>query len=134
MAPSQRLNPNLTRFVSTLPVPTLLYLLEAALASTGITNYQTDRDLVDSTWIASIRFLGRDRRSQGMGGRICISEGWLADEGEEDDDRGMQDDEGAKGTKGWDVVLWKKQADPLELKRLWAALVRALPGGVVFAT
>lgn len=46
----------------------------------------------------------------------------------------MQEDDEDEGTTGFDVVLMKKEADPLELKRLWAEVMKKLPAGMVFAT
>lgn len=35
---------------------------------------------------------------------------------------------------GYGVVLWKKDADPLELKRLWREIGRRLPNGMIHIT
>lgn len=37
------------------------------------------------------------------------------------------------GEEGWDVVCWKKKADPMELKRLWKEVQRVC-AEIVFAT
>lgn len=63
---------------------------------------------------------------------------------EDDDDNEENDDErrgggGGKGQNeegedGFDVTLWKKVAEPIELKKVWKAVMGRLPSGMVTAT
>lgn len=42
--------------------------------------------------------------------------------------------EKGEGEDGLDVTLWKKVAEPIELKRVWKAVMGRLPPGMVNAT
>lgn len=146
MAPTQRGNPNTTRFFTTLAVPTLLSHLTTALTTLGVTHVVLSTP--NTIFLTRVKITGRDKRGEKLEGSVTVAEGWLPDvEGsirEEEEGEGMDVDvdeevevevgEKAKGTKGFDVVMWKKEADPLELKRLWARIVQLLPREVVFAT
>lgn len=91
-------------------------------------------------FLTRVKITGLDKRGEKCEGSITVAEGCLPDVVDggriAEEDEGMDvDDEGeSKGTKGFDVVMWKKQADPLELKRLWMRIVQSLPREVVFAT
>lgn len=141
MAPTQRANPNLTRFFTTLPVPTLLQHLTRSLTNLGVSHSVLPTP--DTMFLTRVKITGFDKRGEKCEGSITVAEGCLPDVdggriAEEGEGEGMDvDGEGegdAKGTKGFDVVMWKKQADPLELKRLWMRIVQSLPREVVFAT
>ena len=90
-------------------------------------------------FLTRVKITGRDKRGERLDGSIAVTESTLPDleEVSEMDVDMDDDDEGSsrqKGTKGYDVVMWKKQADPLELKRLWARIMDKLPREAVFAT
>ncbi|ORY86703.1 kinase-like domain-containing protein [Leucosporidium creatinivorum] len=141
MAPTQRANPNLTRFFTTLPVPTLVQHLTQSLTTLGVSHSVLPTP--DTIFLTRVKITGLDKRGEKCEGSITVAEGCLPDvDGgriaeEEEGGEGMEVDgeEGmGKGTKGFDVVMWKKVADPLELKRLWMRIVQSLPREVVFAT
>lgn len=125
MAPSQRTNPNLSRFFSTWPLESIVATLEAIFTSLAVPLAATLRDAATSE--VRIRFRHTDQRHQRLHGAVKISPSVLPSD--EDDDE-MDESEGA-GTPGFDVVCWKKQADPLEMRRLWSQVLKALPPGLV---
>ncbi|GAA5986515.1 hypothetical protein JCM11641_005225 [Rhodosporidiobolus odoratus] len=71
------------------------------------------------------------QRQQGMGMDL--------DSDSEDDDnlpggQRREHEEEEQGQEGFDVVCLKREADPLEMKRVWRDLTGRLPEGVVLAT
>ncbi|SCV70180.1 BQ2448_1574 [Microbotryum intermedium] len=174
MAPTQRSNPHLTRFFSTLPLETLVHYLDQAFsalalnpaqptsspipplnalhASAGLTHEivlmvaptsTTMEDAPRPKPMARFRFGMKDRRGEKLTGSLSVTESVLPDLSDElsssrggmdvdDEDAKMGDDD--RGTKGWDVVMWKKSGDPMELKRVWKLFCSLLPEGTAFAT
>lgn len=55
------------------------------------------------------------------------------DEGDQEDRNGNENGQG-EGDDGLDVTLWKKVAEPIELKKVWKAVMGRLPAGMVTAT
>ncbi|SGY15464.1 BQ5605_C013g07374 [Microbotryum silenes-dioicae] len=175
MAPTQRSNPHLTRFFSTLPLETLVQYVDQAFsalaqhsiqqsssssspsssalhASAGLKHEIISMIAPTSTTtgnaprpkpMARFKFGMKDRRGEKLTGSLSVTESVLPDLNDDPSSNagGMDvDDEDAKigaedrGTKGWDVVMWKKSGDPMELKRVWKLLCSFLPDGTVFAT
>ncbi|GAA6036460.1 hypothetical protein JCM8097_003518 [Rhodosporidiobolus ruineniae] len=198
MAPTQRTNPNLTRFFTTQPLPVLLSVLTRALdalalpspsssaggkahellysdpasPSTPATRPPSIEEIQNAplgTLLARYRIRTTDRRGQrlwvgiavqksvlppmlGAGGasQARASQGGNGGEGgmdvdldldsDEEDDApppgggGGGGEEEDKGEEGFDVVCLKRDADPLEMKRVWREVVRRMPEGVVVAT
>lgn len=58
----------------------------------------------------------------------------MDDEDEEEDTSANAAADASEGEKGLDVTMWKKSADPIELKKVWKAVMSRLPGGMVTAT
>lgn len=130
MAPSQRTNPHISRFFSTTTLSNLIPTFEAIFLSLSIPLAKTIISEDESE--ARVRFRHRDKRGEKLIGMIRISPSVLpSEQGNGSMDMEEGDDE---GTSGFDVVLLKKEADPLELKRLWAQVMSKLPAGIVFAT
>lgn len=121
MAASQRTNPNLTRFFSTSPVPLISTTLDRALRSLGITQLHLKPGSPEQAYVVSISFKTLDKRGQELSGRITVAPSVLPEEG------------GMEGVEGWDVVLWKRVGEPMELKRLWTGVMRFC-AAIVFAT
>ncbi|GAA5956365.1 hypothetical protein JCM10213_000553 [Rhodosporidiobolus nylandii] len=189
MAPTQRTNPNLTRFFTKEPLPVLISCLRKALDSLALPAPASSRDgkawelLYSSvspsssssasspspapptredietaslgTLLARFRIRSIDKRKQRLWVGLHISKSVLPpdpsaralpsqsqggmdldlDSDEEDDmPRGAQQEQEEKGEEGFDVVCWKRDADPLELKRVWKEVISRLPPGVVLAT
>ncbi|GAA5841399.1 hypothetical protein JCM11251_006177 [Rhodosporidiobolus azoricus] len=186
MAPTQRTNPNTTRFFTTQPLPVLLSLLSRALDSLSLpvppssTNGKAHELLYSSstgdessiapsleevqqaplrTMFARFRVRSEDRRRQRLWFGVQVSKSILTpqappsssaypasqpgmDVDSDDDDNGNggapKGGQGAaeeeKGEEGLDVVCLKRDADPLEMKRLWREIVRRMPEGVIAAT
>ncbi|GAA6025457.1 hypothetical protein JCM10207_005732 [Rhodosporidiobolus poonsookiae] len=185
MAPTQRTNPNLTRFFTTQPLPVLVSLLTRVLDSLSLPTSSSSTtgkayELIYSspsapadvpaaalptveevqaaslnTLFVRFRIRSVDRRKQHLWAGLYIRKSILpADVGvrasqqpqgqemdidSDDDDapaaggRGAPDEE-EKGEEGLDVVCQKRDADPLEIKRLWREIVQRMPEGVVVAT
>lgn len=138
MAPTQRTNPNLTRFFTTLPLPTLLSHLSTALSALQPPiGFQVQPE-PEGIFLARVKLVGLDKRGERLEGSVNVSEGALPEgdlmEVDDEEDEAEGGAGGGGGTKGLDVVLWKKVADPLELKRLWMRILEGLPREVVFAT
>ncbi|GAA5938566.1 uncharacterized protein JCM15063_005356 [Sporobolomyces koalae] len=50
----------------------------------------------------------------------------------DDDDKSVRPDDA--GQHGYDVTLWKKVAEPIELKKVWKQVLSRLPPGMITAT
>ncbi|KAK4047311.1 Chk1 protein kinase [Microbotryomycetes sp. JL201] len=141
MAPTQRTNPNLTRFFTAKPMHAFLHDLTATLTNLNVPHQTITTPA--AAFLARVRITTLDSRGQDLLGSITISESILPDHPEdlsqavqemdvdEDDDSTTRS---GQGTKGFDIVMWRKSADPLELKRLWIKIVKNLPSDCVFAT
>ncbi|GAA5860103.1 hypothetical protein JCM8547_009178 [Rhodosporidiobolus lusitaniae] len=196
MAPTQRTNPNLTRFFSTQPLPVLLSLLSRILASLSLApfsansgaavellytpsggeggggggkqpNVEEIQQASLGTLFARFRIRTSDKRGQRLWVGIHVSKSLLpplpsagpsqangsrrrrvpkasqgmdvdsasdSEEEEEEEEIDGVEHEEEKGEEGFDVVCMKRDADPLEMKRLWRKVVEGLPEGVVVAT
>lgn len=128
MAPSQRTNPNLSRFFSTTALATLVQSFEAIFHHLGVVLAPTVTDGVE----ARVRFRHRDKRGEKLSGQIKITPSVLP---AEDASQRMNDggEETEDGTQGYDVVCFKKEADPLEMRRLWTEVLKALPPGIIYS-
>lgn len=162
MAPTQRTNPNLTRFFTTQPLPVLLSCLTRALTAlalapssasspafellysspsgTGESPTAPSVEHVSSaalgTLLSRVRIRTRDRRSQKLWLAILVSKSVLPPDPAQSQGSahaGSMDVDGGAEQEGLDVVCWKREADPLEMKRLWRSVVERLPEGVVVA-
>lgn len=128
MAPTQRTNPGLTRFFTTLPPDEFLLHLVAALERLEIQHRVLPAPEVAGTpFLARVKIRGTDKRGLPVEGSITLNASTLPS-------TDAMDLNGQNDTAGLDVVMWKKKADPLELKVLWRTIMRALPFGVVHAT
>ncbi|GAA5928355.1 hypothetical protein JCM1841_003539 [Sporobolomyces salmonicolor] len=162
MAPTQRTNPNLTRFFTTTPLATLLSTLDTILSSLAIphevltlspSSSDPPRVATLGELLARVRAKTTDRRRERLVFAIHVSRSVLpseeeaassqrmdtdSDDGEDDSPLpvagGGGEDEKAGGVEGFDVVCMKREADPLELKRVWKSVLERLPEGVVVAT
>ncbi|BGP50608.1 Chk1 protein kinase [Rhodotorula kratochvilovae] len=162
IAPTQRTNPNLTRFFTTQPLPVLLSVLTRALSALSLNPYtpstpafellysspspssaakeSTSPPSVEAisstplgTLLARVRIRTRDKRAQKLWLAILVSKSVLPpDPASSSSGGGGMDVDGAE-QEGLDVVCWKREADPLEMKRLWRSVVERLPEGVVVA-
>ncbi|KAK4055395.1 Chk1 protein kinase [Microbotryomycetes sp. JL221] len=147
MAPTQRTNPNLTRFFTTQPLETFLNHLISTLLNLSIQHEIINEPT--NAFLSRVKIQSIDKRGQDLCGSITISESILPNENDSidsltvvqemdvDDENDNETNESIKmkgGTKGYDIVMWRKSADPLELKRLWIKIVKSLPSGCVFAT
>lgn len=190
MAPTQRTNPNLTRFFTTQPLPVLLSILTRALDQAPLAspkNGSKPYKLIYSspsssspndppaaappmpeeiqaaplgTLLSRFRIRTVDKRGQRLWVGFHISKSVLPYDpafdpapatstsaarasrapprasqamdldSDSDDDEEEQVEEPA-GQDGFDVVCYKREADPLEMKRLWREVMKALPEGVV---
>lgn len=130
MAPTQRTNPGLTRFFTTLPREDFLAQLVSALERLEIQHRVLPAPEISGTpFLARIKVRGTDKRGLPIEGSITLNSSTLP-QGD-----GMElDGTDSNDLQGLDVVMWKKKADPLELKVLWRTIMRALPSGVVHAT
>lgn len=83
---------------------------------------------------ARIRVEGRDKRGEKLSGNVTVAVGRLpASAGGGGGGGGMEvDGEEEEMQDGWEVVLHKKVADPLELKRFWGNMVDGLGREVVW--
>ncbi|GAA5836517.1 hypothetical protein JCM9279_000413 [Rhodotorula babjevae] len=162
MAPTQRTNPNLTRFFTTQPLPVLLSCLTRALTALALTPssasspafellYSSPSGTGESptapsvehvssaalgTLLSRVRIRTRDRRSQKLWLAILVSKSVLPPDPMQQSQGGAlggMDVDGGGEQEGLDVVCWKREADPLEMKRLWRSVVERLPEGVVVA-
>lgn len=123
MAPSQMNNPGISKFFSTVPLENLITLFENIFHSFSI---PLQRTLVSPTFHeAQVKFRGMDSRGEMLHGAVRITEGFLPDMG--------MDELSGQGIRGWDVVCWKKLANPLELRRLWLRILKVVPEGVVYS-
>ena len=132
MAPSQKTNPNLNRFFSTTPLDVLVQTIESIFRSLSIPLVQTLRD-PSSAEEVRVRFRHTDHRRQNCYGAVKITKSVLPFD---DDEGGSEMDVDAgeeQGTPGFDVVCWKKQADPLELRKLWKEVMNRIPPQMIFA-
>ncbi|GAA5913409.1 hypothetical protein JCM5296_000904 [Sporobolomyces johnsonii] len=170
MAPTQRTNPNLTRFFTTTPLATLLSTLDAILSALAIPHEVLTLSPSPSSapalgeLLARVRAKTTDRRRERLVFAIHVSRSVLPSEegddvasssqqpmdtdSDDDDDGdgeegkrppsggGGEEEDGKKrgGVEGFDVVCMKREADPLELKRVWKSVLERLPEGVVVAT
>ncbi|BGO94236.1 hypothetical protein NBRC10512_006870 [Rhodotorula toruloides] len=148
MAPTQRTNPNLTRFFTTQPLPVLTSLISRALQSLDLpapssaskpyellypssTSAPSPEEIASAslgTLFCRFRIRTTDKRRQKLFFGITIAKSVLPS----DDMNGMEIDGG--GQEGFDVVCLKKEADPLEMKRVWRKIVERMPEGVIVAT
>lgn len=170
MAPTQRTNPNLTRFFTSQPLPVLLSVLTRALSSLSLApsspSTQPFELLYSSlasgssasakesstaptveqvssaplgTLLARVRIRTRDKRNQKLWLAILVSKSVLPPDPSQSQGGGAGgmdvdgEEEQERGQEGLDVVCWKREADPLEMKRLWRSVVERLPEGVVVA-
>ncbi|GAA5961762.1 hypothetical protein JCM3765_004062 [Sporobolomyces pararoseus] len=157
MAPTQATNPNLSRFFSTTPLSQLLSALQQSLDSLSLPNELVHTSSSSSgqerlgTLYSRLRVKTKDKRGMKMEFAIHVSKGFLPSQGSafsrasqsidmdtEDDDE--ENVEGGKeqireeGEDGFDVTLWKKVAEPIELKKVWKAVMGRLPTGMITAT
>ncbi|GAA5907845.1 hypothetical protein JCM6882_004572 [Rhodosporidiobolus microsporus] len=77
---------------------------------------------------------GGASQSQGGGAGMGMDVDSDDDEGPPVGGQGGHEQEEEKGEEGLDVVCLKRDADPLEMKRLWREVLRRMPEGVVVAT
>lgn len=135
MAPSQRTNPNTSRFFSTASLDILIATFESIFRSLSVVLATTVTDGIEGR----VRFRHRDKRGEKLAGQVKITPSVLPYENadtnamEEDNDDEEEEDEEKRGIKGYDVVCFKKEADPLELRRLWAEVLKRLPADVIYA-
>ena len=130
MAPSQRTNPNLSRFFSTSSLDEIVQILESIFNSLSIPLLETLRDPSSSE--VRVRFRHIDHRRQKCYGAVKITKSLLPFE--DDEEGGMDVDGGEEqGTPGFDVVCWKKQADPLELRKLWREVMNRFPPNMIYS-
>ncbi|KAM0790935.1 hypothetical protein ACM66B_004241 [Microbotryomycetes sp. NB124-2] len=142
MAPTQRTNPNLTRFFTTKPIQTFLQDLTTTLTKLNVPHQTITTPA--AAFLARVRITTVDSRGQDLHGSITISESVLPDHPDDvsqavqemdvDDEEEDSPRSDGQGTKGFDIVMWRKSADPLELKRFWIKIVKSLPPDCVFAT
>ncbi|GJN93388.1 hypothetical protein Rhopal_006442-T1 [Rhodotorula paludigena] len=154
MAPTQRTNPNLTRFFTTQPLPVLLSLLTRALTLLSLNPSSANAEPFEllygdspstpapsveqvtsaslGTLLARFRIRTVDRRQQNLWAGLHISKSLLPSD---PNMGGAMDVDGAEGDgqEGFDVVCLKREADPLEMKRLWRKVVERMPEGVIVA-
>jgi len=74
------------------------------------------------------------RGSQVQGRRRSGSESMDMDADDEEGDAETVQAGAEEGDDGLDVTLWKKVAEPIELKKVWKAVMSRLPGGMITAT
>lgn len=163
MAPTQRTNPNLARFFSTQPLPVLISLLSRVLADLDLAvpagadpqrhppfevlyttsdadAHATSRvppspDEVQSARVgrafARIRIRTLDRRRENLHAAFHIVKSVLLSDA---DGNGVtHEHEATNRLEGFDINCYKRQADPLELKRLWRQVLQGMPEGTIAA-
>lgn len=139
-APTQKSNPNLTRFFSTLSVSLLVSHLTNVLETLAVPFESIPQLRSDSKSLHTLIISAKDKRKMTLNTQIMIIESILppltggggGNGGGMDVDGDDEDEE--EEIKGFDVQFMKLDADPLELKRLWKEITSLLPAGVVYAT
>ncbi|GAA5886823.1 hypothetical protein JCM16303_005718 [Sporobolomyces ruberrimus] len=145
--------------LNSLSLPSEIFLISASSGSSGPNIGGASL----GTIFARLRIRTTDKRGQKMEFAIHVSKGFLPndastfnpnagggmrstglsqsiqqmdmdDEDEEEDTSANAAADASEGEKGLDVTMWKKSADPIELKKVWKAVMSRLPGGMVTAT
>ena len=163
MAPTQRTNPNLARFFSTQPLPVLVSLLSRVLADLNLATpagsdpqrnpsfevfYTTSdsdahatskippsQEEVQSARVgrafARIRIRTLDKRREPLHAAFHIVKSVLLSDA--NGNSVSHEREAANRLEGLDINCYKRQADPLELKRLWREVLKRMPEGTIAA-
>ncbi|GAA5985036.1 hypothetical protein JCM10908_002497 [Rhodotorula pacifica] len=163
MAPTQRTNPNLARFFSTQPLPVLISLLTRVLADLDLpipagadphrhppfevfyTTSESDshansktpptQDEIHSARIgrafARIRIRTLDKRRENLHAAFHIVKSVLLSDAQ--GNSVSREEEATTRLEGFDINFYKRQADPLELKRLWREILKRMPEGTIAA-
>ncbi|GAA5878016.1 hypothetical protein JCM3774_005981 [Rhodotorula dairenensis] len=163
MAPTQRTNPNLARFFSTQPLPVLISLLSRVLADLNLavpagadpqrhppfevfyTTSETDthatsrvppsQEEIQSARVgrafARIRIRTLDKRREHLHAAFHIVKSVLLSDA--DGNSVSHEHEATNRLEGFDINCYKRQADPLELKRLWREVLKRMPEGTIAA-
>lgn len=119
----------MTRFFTKLSPAVFLSIFTATLKRLEIPH-----QVIGTTpepYIARVKISTLDKRRELIEGSVTLQPSQLDAEG--DDATMSVDGDGQGKVDGWDVVMWKKKADPLELKRLWQRIVQELPAECVYA-
>ena len=132
MAPSQAASSQNKRLFSILPLSHLLSLLSTTLTQitprlrtpveTQLTENPTEGGVLG---IVILRFT--DSRKMNVTAQLRVSRGVLPGDLVKEAGLGEQRD-----VEGFDVVVWKKYGEPLELRRVWKALVDTIPREAIF--